>query len=92
MPVSYTLDRKKLMTELSADLRRGGIIVPDACKDLMVSFVIARLKAQRERLSGIVDSLANNYDSLSVSQMDTLSKLIREHEVDADGSIFLSDD
>lgn len=88
----YTLDRKKLTAELTADLRKAGIIVPDACKDVVVSFVLARLGAQRERMASIVDSLANNYDSLSVSQMDTLSRLIREHRFDADGNITLQDD
>ena len=88
----YTLDRKRLAAGLTADLKKAGIIVPDACKDVSVSFVLICLEAQRERLAGIVESLANTYDSLSVSQMDTLARLIREHRLDANGSIVLQDD
>lgn len=90
---AYTLNRDRLLSELNTALRRAGVILPDGAKDVMIAFTLDRLLAQRERLAGIVDSLAGMYeDGLTSQQVDTLSRLIREHSVDANGNICLQDD
>jgi hypothetical protein len=88
----YNLNRDVLQGELVAALKKAGVILPEPSRDAIVSFVLDRLSAQRERLAGIVDSLAGMYDELDQAKMDTLSRLIREHVVDADGNICLQDD
>lgn len=89
---AYTTDKGQLVAELTSALKKRGVILPDEAKSVMADFVLERLGLQRERLACIVDSLASMYDELNQEQMDTLSRLIREHVVDRNGNICLQDD
>jgi hypothetical protein len=89
---AYTLNRPQLHAELTAAMRRAGVILPEESREALVSFTLDRLLSQRERMAGIVDSLAGLYDELDQEKMTTLAKLLRKHVIDANGNICLQDD
>lgn len=91
MDLPYVTDTNALKAQVRAYLSAHQIVAPGV-EGVLVAFVQDRMKAQRERLARIVESLGSIYDSLSQEQMDTLAHMIRNHAVDPSGNLIPQDD